>query len=314
MGDRLAVGVDLGGTKIAFVLIDEQGSVLANYHLPTGVPEGPAAVLDRIAQGIRFLLEKAGQPVAGIGMGSPGHLNPVAGVVHNAVNLAWRDVPLCAEVRQRLGIDLPIWLQKDTNAAVLGEMYYGAARGFKDIVLVAVGTGLGVGVVVDGHLLMGTTNYATDVGHLSLDPAGRQCSCGLRGCTEMYVSGKGLLAGVREHRAEYPHSPLARSAEPSTAEILQAARTGDPLARVVLDEAADWLAKIFICCGVILNPALIVVGGGLGLAAADLLMERAEREFRRNVQPDISNNVRIVQSQITVSAVGAACLVWDALY
>ncbi len=123
-----------------------------------------------------------------------------------------------------------------------------------------------------------------------------------------------LLAGVREHRAEYPHSPLARSAEPSTAEILQAARTGDPLARVVLDEAADWLAKIFICCGVILNPALIVVGGGLGLAAADLLMERAEREFRRNVQPDISNNVRIVQSQITVSAVGAACLVWDALY
>src|SRR5438034_10221248 len=140
MGDRLAIGVDLGGTKIAFVLIDEHGRILADYHLPTGVADGPAAVIDRIGQGIQFLLARARQPVAGIGMGSPGHLNPTTGIVHNAVNLRWNDVPLCTEVRQRLDLDLPIWLQKDTNAAVLGEMYYGAGRGFKDIVLVAIGT------------------------------------------------------------------------------------------------------------------------------------------------------------------------------
>jgi glucokinase len=313
MTERLAIGVDLGGTKIAFVLIDEQGNVLADYSLPTGGADGATAVIDRIGQGVHFLLERAEQPVAGIGIGSPGHLNPVTGIVHAAVNLNWRDVPLCAGVRQRLGVDLPIWLQKDTNAAVLGELYYGAARGFKDIVLVAIGTGLGVGVIVDGRLLMGATHFATDVGHLSLDPAGRLCGCGLRGCIEMYVSGNGLLAGMREHRSEYPDSPLAQADGTSTAAILQAARNGDPLARVVLDEAADWLAKIFMCCGVILNPALIVVGGGLGHAAADLLLERAAREFRRSVQTDISDNVRIVQSQIQVSAIGAACLVWEAL-
>jgi glucokinase len=313
MVNQLAIGVDIGGTKIAFVLIDEQGRVITRYHLPTGVADGLKAVLDRIAQGIQFLLGKAEQPVAGIGLGSPGHLNPITGIVHNAVNLHWQDVPLCAEVRKRLLVDRPIWLQKDANAAVLGEMFYGAGRGYKDIVLVMIGTGLGVGAVVDGRLILGADFYATDIGHLSLDPAGRQCSCGLRGCTEMYVSGNGLLAGVREHRADYPHSRLTQTENPTTADILQAARDGDPLARCVVDEAADWLAKILRCCGVMLNPALFVVGGGLGLAASDLLLERAEREFRRHVQVPISKSVRIVQSQVTDSAIGAASLVWDAL-
>jgi glucokinase len=190
-------------------------------------------------------------------------------------------------------------------------MYYGAARGYKDVVLIAIGTGLGTGVVADGRLILGANFSATDIGHMSLDLEGRQCACGLRGCTEMYVSGNGLLAGVREHQPDYPESPLVQMASPSTTAIIQAARDNDPLARVVMGEAAVWLGKIFICSGVIFNPALFVVGGGLGLAAADLLLERAEREFRRNVQAPISEKVQIVQSQITASAIGAASLVWD---
>jgi glucokinase len=313
MEHPLALGVDLGGTKIAFVLIDEQGNVLANHQRLTGVPDGPDAIVERMATGIHSLLEQAHQPVAGIGIGSPGHLNPVTGTVHSATNLGWCDVPLVEGLRQRLSIDLPIWLQKDTNAAVLGETYYGAARGCKDVVLVAVGTGLGVGAIVDGRILLGANVHASDIGHLALDPSGRLCTCGLRGCAETYISGNGLVAGVREHRAYYPESPLAQQAAPSTAAILQAARQGDPLAQLVLGEAADWLGKIFIYCGVILNPALFVVSGGLGLAAADLLLERAEREFRRNVLPPISEKIQIVRSEVTDSAIGAACLVWDAL-
>lgn len=313
MGKRLAIGVDIGGTKLAFVLIDEQGSVLATHHMLTGVADGSEAVLDRIAQGIRILLERAEQPVAGIGIGSPGHVDPIAGTVRGAVNLGWVDVSLCAAIRQRLPRDLPIWLQKDTNAAVLGEMYYGAARGFKDVVLIAIGTGLGVGAVVAGQVIIGANHFATDIGHLAIDPAGRQCACGLRGCTEMYVSGVGLLAGVREYRVRYPQSPLAHVDDLSTATILQAARDGDALARIVVDEAAEWLGIILTQCGVMLNPALFVVGGGLGLAAADLLLERAEREFRRRVQPPIYEKSQIVLSQITASAIGAACLVWHVL-
>jgi len=313
MGSQLAIGVDIGGTKIAFVLIDEIGSIVEMYDVMTGASDGTEAVLDRIAHGIRYLLSKAPQQVVGIGIGSPGHVNPLEGTVQNAVNLGWIDVPLCAAIQKRLPIDLPIWLQKDTNAAVLGEINYGAARGCKDVALVAIGTGLGVGAVVGGQIVVGANYYATDMGHLTFDPEGRRCACGLRGCTEMYISGKGLLAGVREHRLYYPQSPLAQADAPTTVSILQAGREGDPLARVVLDEAADWLGKIFICCGSVLNPAMFVVGGGLGLAAADLLLDRAERVFRRNVHLPIYENLQIVLSQITVSAIGAASLVWEAL-
>jgi glucokinase len=314
MQNRLAVGVDIGGTKVAFVLIDEQGSVLAQHQLLTGAEDGPEAVIDRIAQGIQVVMrQRAGQPIAGIGIGSPGYIDSNTGTVHAAVNLGWVDVPLCAALRQRLAFDIPIWLQKDANAALLGEIYFGAARGFKDVILVAVGTGLGVGAVVGGQIIIGANHYATDVGHLALNPAGRLCGCGLRGCTEMYVSGVGLLAAVREHRADYPQSPLAHMDFPSTTAILQAARDGDALAHIVMDEAAEWLGMVFAYCGVMLNPALFVLGGGLGLAAADLLLERAEREFRRRVLPPIMQNVRIVRSQVTVSAIGAACLVWNGL-
>ena len=217
MQNQLAIGVDLGGTKIAFVLVDEQGAVRASHQLPTAVNDGVEAVIDRIAHGIQHLREQAGYPVIGIGIGSPGHLNPLTGVVHNAVNLGWREVPLVAALQRRLSGNVPIWLQKDTNAALLGELYFGAAR------------------------------------------------------------------------------------------------DGDPLANVVLNEAADWLGMAFAQCAVVLNPALFVISGGLGLAAADLLLERAEREFRRRVSLPVYQNLRFVQSQITVSAIGAACLVWHAL-
>lgn len=313
VSNRLAIGVDLGGTKIAFVLIDESGVVRATHQIATGVADGPGAVIDRMAIGIRAIQTQADAPVAGIGIGSPGHINPSSGVVHAATNLVWVDVPLLDELRTRLGSDLPILLQKDTNAAVLGEMYFGVARGYQDVVLVAVGTGLGVGAVSAGQIVIGANYFATDVGHLSLNPTGRLCACGLYGCIEMYLSGNGLLAGIKEHRAQYPNSALAASDTPSTAAILTAARDGDPLANAVMAEAAQWLGIVFSYCGVLLNPALIVVGGGLGLAAADLLLVPAEQEFHRRVLPPIYEKLQIVPSQITNSAIGAACLVWHAL-
>src|SRR5579871_1282331 len=217
MDNRLAVGVDLGGTKIAFALIDVTGTIIETHQMLTNVADGPESVMDRIAEGIQLSMEAARQPVAGIGIGSPGHIDPVRGVVRYATNLGWSEVHLVQGVKERLSSETPIWLQKDTNAAVLGEMYYGAARGCKDVVLIAIGTGLGVGAVVDGCIVMGANTDATDIGHLTLDLNGRLCACGLRGCIETYVSGNGLLAGVREHRAEYPQSKLVGEAIPSTA-------------------------------------------------------------------------------------------------
>lgn len=145
MADELAIGVDIGGTKIAFALVNREGRVLATHRLPTLPAEGVEAVVDRVAQGIHHLLEQTEQPVGGVGIGCPGHLNPISGVIHNATNLAWSEVPLKAGVQARLKQDLPVWVLKDANASALGEMYFGAARGCNDFVYIALGTGLGGG-------------------------------------------------------------------------------------------------------------------------------------------------------------------------
>ncbi len=314
---RYSIGVDLGGTKIAFCLIDIQGTVHQSHQVPTGVSEGEAAVLNRIASGIQTLIDHAETHhlgrVAGIGIGSPGHIDPDKGYVQNAVNLNWAAVPVRDSLKQRLGTELPIYLQKDTNAALLGELYFGAAQGQKDAVLIAAGTGLGVGVISAGQIILGAHHFATDIGHLAVDPQGRLCGCGHRGCIEMYLSGIGVLAGLREHRAAFPHSPLAQREQPTTAELLQAARVGDPLARAVLDEAADWLGLTMMYCGVVLNPGVFILGGGLGLAAAEFLVDRAVQVFRARSLPPIHEGVELRLAQLASNAIGGACLVWHGL-
>ena len=310
MTESLAAGVDLGGTKIAFALVDREGAVLDVQRTPTLASEGPAAVLDRIAAGIHALLDEARRPVAGVGIGSPGHLDPVAGVVHNAVNLGWQGVRVYDELRRRLPPGLPLYLQKDTNASAVGEMLFGAARGVRDFVYLAAGTGLGGAAVTGGRLITGAANNAMEVGHLSLDPDGRLCGCGTRGCAETVVSGLGLLAGVRERGAEFPDSPLSGAPDVTTQAILAAATNGDPLALAVLDDAGRALGEVMAACACLFNPALIVVGGGMGRAAARWLLPVAEREMRRRVFPPAVEGLRIAESEITISAMGAACLVW----
>jgi glucokinase len=165
--------------------------------------------------------------------------------------------------------------------------------------------------VVNGEVVIGANFFPTEIGHMSLDPDGRQCGCGLRGCPEMYISGKGVHAGVEAHRVAYPNTTLPEA--PTTGDILAAARAGDPLAVAVMEEAARWLGAILACCAGILNPALFVIGGGLGEAAGDLLIPGAERELRRRTLPNTHDRLRLIPSQVKSTAVGAACLVWHGL-
>ncbi len=313
MAEELAIGVDIGGTKIGFVLIDKQGQSLATYRLPTNPSEGTEAVLDRVGQGIRFLLKETDRPVAGIGVGYPGYVNPKTGIVQQSSNIGWSEIPLRAAVSQRLDIDFPIWLGIDANASALGEMYFGAARNYQDFVYATIGTGLGGGAVVGGELLLGANSYAMEIGHIALDIHGRRCVCGMRGCPEMYVSGVGLLAGFREHLPDYSQSALAKIAEPSTAQILEAARAQDELALVVMTEATEWLYKVLVCCVSLLNPALLVIGGGLGHAASDFFIQGLKVQILKRTIPMSHKGLEILESQVSNSAVGAACLVWHGL-
>lgn len=307
MQQTVAIGVDLGGTKIAFAAVDRDGAILATHTEPTLAPEGVDAVIGRIASGITHVA--TGFTVAGIGIGSPGAV--VNGVALNAVNLGWQSVPLVENVRARIDLDVPIWAQNDVNAGTVAELVFGAAQGLTDFVYLAVGTGLGGGAVANGRLINGAHGFAMEVGHASVDPHGRLCTCGNHGCVEMYCSGKGLLAGTREHLPEYPNSPLA--AEVTTPDILNAARAGDPLALRVIDEAADVLGATMAWCVMLLNPALIVLGGGLGIAAYDLLAERARAAMTARLMPDLAPLIQITPSRIESSALGAAALVWHEL-
>lgn len=315
MTDGLAIGVDIGGTKIAFALVNRQGEVLAEHRLPTLPTEGAEAVFDRVAQGVHQLLAQTDQPIAGVGIGCPGHLDPHSGVIRTATHLDWHDVPLKAGVAARLKQDLPIWVLKDGNASALGELYFGAARGCSDFVYIALGTGLGGGAVVGGNLVQGGDFAAMEIGHLPFTRTGRLCACGMYGCPEMYVSGTGILAGAREHLPEYPDSILAGLGDRLTnAAILDAAAAGDKLALAVMDEAGWWLCSVMICLAGILNPSLFIIGGGMGHAAARYIVPAALKAMRERTTLGIYQNLSVVESQVTSSAVGAACQVWFGLH
>jgi glucokinase len=321
MSDQLAIGVDIGGTKIAFVLIDQSGAVRATHTLPALVEEGANAVFDRVASGVHHLIAQASAPISGIGIGCPGYVNPHTGVVKYASNLGWHDVHLLDEVRRRLDMDTPIWVQKDADAAVLGELYFGAGRGQSNFVHLTVGTGLGGGAVFNGELVLGAHFNAMEVGHIPFTPQGyvqadqrlRQCVCGMYGCPEIYCSGVGLLAAAREYLPDYPQSSLAGVSELSTQAILQAAAASDPLASRIMREAVESLANVVIAYIGFFDPALVSIGGGLGHAAPEHYIHALQKEVHRRHTVDLGFDIPIVQSQVASSATGAASLVWHYL-
>jgi glucokinase len=311
MPTRLSIGVDIGATKIAFLLMTRQGEILAERCEFTYVSGGPDAILGRVAEGILYLRSLTDIPVDGVGIGCPGTVNPYSGVVLSAANLGWRGVALRHEIQERLPDKrLPIWIQNDVNATALGEMMFGAARGCEDFVYIAIGTGLGAGAIASGTLVEGAHSQAMEVGHLSFGPDGRRCGCGRRGCPEMYASGMGFTAGFKEHRVEWPGSGLSQFEEPSTAEILHAARLNDPFALYLVEEAIIRLAPILLACVRLLNPALFVLGGGIGLAAFDLFSTGLQQRIATFTEETHEPAPRLVRSGLANSAIGAACLSW----
>ena len=309
--ESLAIGVDVGATKIAAALVTEDGRLLTSNQVLTQAAEGPQSVLLRIANLIDDLASAALHPVMGIGIGTPGQVDSQSGTVHNAVNLGWEKVRLVDEIRSRLRADIPVWIQKDANASALGEYYYGAAKDTRDFVYLGIGSGLGGGILTNGRLVTGANWNAAELGHLSLDPQGLLCGCGQRGCAETIVSGPGLLAIVQRGLVESRCATrLVPGKDLNTAAVLAAARDGDELALAALAEAGRCLGVVMAACISILNPALMVIGGGLGLAAFEYLAPAARKELALRTLTASHQNLRIRPSRLSSSAMGAACLVW----
>ena len=197
----LAIGVDIGGTKVAAGVVDADGRILARLRRDTPAQD-PGRTEDVIAECIRELA--ADHEVEAVGLGAAGFVDAARSTVLFAPNLAWRNEPLRAAVEQRTG--LPVVVENDANAAAWGETRFGAGHGQPFTVTLTVGTGLGGGVVLGGQLIRGAFGAAAEVGHMILVPDGRPCGCGLRGCWEQYASGRALVTEARERAARSPTS------------------------------------------------------------------------------------------------------------
>jgi len=314
--EPLAIGIDVGATKIAGALVTPGGRALVARQVDTRVDQGVGGVLDRIAQLIDELaaFSTAGsqpEPVAllGVGIGIPGQIDPRDGAVRQAVNLGWAEVYLVRELQARMAWELSIAVETDANTGALGEFYFGAARYCQDFIYVSVGSGLGAGAISNGRLVKGVTGKAAELGHLSLDPHGFPCVCGLRGCAETIVSGPGLLRLVRGSLARGETGSRLGVEEALTAEaVVSAALDGDEPALAALSEIGKHLGTVISIGVSVLNPTLIVIGGGLGLAAFDLLVPAAWEEIERRTLPSLHSHLEILPARQTSSAVGAASL------
>ncbi|MGE5584575.1 MAG: ROK family protein [Bacillota bacterium] len=322
MARPLVVGVDLGGTKVATAAAGCDAAIVSRVTSPTEPERGVDAVVATIIESVEEAVAEAGatlDAVAGVGVGSPGPLNPETGVVTFAPNLKWHDVPLGALMRQALGV--PIYMENDANLAALGEARYGAGRGSKNMIYITVSTGIGGGLIFDGEIYSGSSFVAGEIGHMTIadEDEGPRCGCGNYGCLESLASGPAIARMARElirHGEETMIVDLVQgNIELVTSEIVgRAALAGDAAAIAILGKAADYLGIGIANLVNILNPDTIVIGGGVSRVGEILLEPVREVVAERALRPAFEA-VRIVQAELGPDAgvVGAVCLVLSKL-
>ena len=270
----LTIGVDVGGTKIAGGLVDSDGQVLQRTRV-----ESPAADASAIVASIASMVStlRGEHEVSGVGVSAAGFIDVARSTVLFAPNLAWRDERLKSRLEDSLGLDVVV--ENDGNAAAWGEFTYGAAADADDLLMVAVGTGVGGGIVVDGQLYRGGFGVAGEIGHIRVERLGRLCGCGQQGCLEQYGSGTALVTQTRDAIAADPTGGAALLAaaggDPSAIRgpmITEAALQGDEFAREQFKVIGTWLGEGVAQLGAVLDPAVIVLGGGVS-AAGDMVLD-----------------------------------------
>ncbi|MFL6007091.1 MAG: ROK family protein [Gaiellaceae bacterium] len=310
---EVALGLDIGGTKLAAGVVDASGSVHSFAVEPSLGEEGPEAVLARLLDlGSRAVAE-SGVPwaeIASVGIGCGGPIDDVRGVVLSPPHLpGWVDVPVTALAQDAYGRQAV--LENDATAAAAAEHRYGAGRGTRNMVYLTISTGVGGGIVIDGRLYRGSLGNGGEFGHVTIDCAGRPChGCGRLGCLEAYVSGTSIAQRAREALADGRESALP--AEPTAADVAAAAQAGDPLAREIWDEATTALGCGLTSIVNVLEPELVVLGGGV-TRSGDLLLEPVREAVRTTAMSPAGRAAGIVLSGLgdRVGVVGAAAIAFE---
>lgn len=286
------IGIDLGGTNIAAGVADGNGALLSRVSRPTDITLPFGELMERLADTGKYAAETAGIPLADIvsvGLGAPGCIDLQTGLLQNANNLGWVNVPLRAELQKHF--DCPVYAENDASCAALGEIRCGAARDYSDMIMVTLGTGIGGGIILNGEIFNGCDNMGAELGHTRLVYGGRKCSCGQRGCFETYASASALRKDTRRIAKKHPDSLIVRlsGGDPSKAtprEAFDAAALGDPYAEKLIAQYIDWLAAGLSSMIVIFRPQAIVIGGGVSAQGERLIAPLKERLFANTISAD----------------------------
>ncbi len=287
---KYGFGVDLGGTTVKIAYFDETGTMITNWEIPTVTANGGSQILPDIAASIRDFREKSGidaESLLGIGIGVPGPVDS-KGNVNRCVNLGWGTFNISKELSSLTG--LPVTAGNDANVAALGEFWKGGGKGYRNMVFVTLGTGVGGGIVIEGKLLHGAHGAGAEIGHMVLNRNETAvCGCGKRGCVEQYCSATGIVRLAKlALDASQEESSLRRVTSLTCKDIFDAGKQGDQLALQVLDQYYAYMGEFLanVCC--VVNPEVVVIGGGVS-KAGNVLLDGLKPYFGKYVFHAASN-------------------------
>lgn len=315
MDKPYAIGIDVGGTNTVVGLVDKRGQILRKGSLSTSKHAEVEDYLNELAGIIEEVLgDTSKDQVKGIGAGTPNG-NYFTGSIEFAPNLPWKGViPFAQMLEDRVGI--PVALTNDANAAAIGEMTYGAARGMKDFLVITLGTGVGSGVVVNGQLVYGHDGFAGELGHTTIRRDGRLCGCGLKGCLETYTSATGVARSAVEFLEKSKEPSLLRNMKPediTSKDVYDAAIQGDKLAKEIFEFTGQLLGEAFANFIAFTSPEAIILFGGL-TKAGKLVFDPVRKHMEENMLPIFRNKIRLLMSELKESdaaVLGASALGWE---
>jgi glucokinase len=314
MGHSLVAGVDIGGTCIRAGLVSEQGEILSSREWPTRDFPEPEKLVNLLAIECQKMAEEhSGYTWVGTGIGAPNG-NFFRGTIEFAPNLSWKGiVPLAEQIEQKTG--KTCLLTNDANAGALGEMLFGAAKNMHDFLFITLGTGLGSGIVCGGRLVYGHDGFAGELGHVIVNPGGRLCGCGRKGCLETYCSATGLIMTYREiHSGGKPES-FGKPQNITAKHIYELAMQGEAEALNAFEQFSKTLGEALANAVAITSPESIFLFGGLA-SADDLIIPKTKKYMEASLLPIFQNKVQILCSGLPendAAILGAASLVWNQL-
>ncbi len=286
---KIVFGVDIGGTTVKIGVFDAEGTLLEKWEIPTRKENHGENILPDIAAGVLGKIDEKGydrENVIGIGIGVPGAVD-VNGVTSFAGNLNWERVEIVKEMEALTGF--PAKAANDANAAAMGEMWRGGAKGFSDVVAVTLGTGVGGGVIVQGKVVVGSTGAGGEIGHINVEDNEEECcGCGCKGCLEQYASATGVVRLAKKRLAMDDKPSMLRQGELSARCIWDAVKAGDEVAIEVAEKFGHYLGKGLAIIGSVVNPEVYVIGGGVS-KAGEILFDYLKPTYMERTFPALKN-------------------------